>query len=171
MYGYYDHNTHLPNNGILNGQTTSIPNFNKENMYANFNQLASRSIFHEKNSNTNVGVQPKNITHNEQILYMRQKSEATEVIKPKSMMTHKQTEQPFQSNAGCSAAMHEGAQKRTNSESNITKYKHRRHNEPLNQMALQIMNGWYEQNAENPYPNKSQKEQVAKVSGITVSSQ
>ena len=30
------------------------------------------------------------------------------------------------------------------------------------------MNEWYEQNAENPYPNKSQKEQVAKVSGITM---
>ena len=105
MYGYYDHNTHLPNNGILNGQTTSIPNFNKENMYANFNQLASGSIFHEKNSNTKVGVQPKIITHNEQILYMRQKSEATEVIKPTSIVTHKQTEQLLQSNADCSAAI------------------------------------------------------------------
>ena len=73
-----------------------------------------------------------------------------------------------QGNAGCSAAIQEGPQKRTYSESNITQYKHRRHNETLNQMALQIINEWYEQNAENPYLNKAQKEQVAKVSGITM---
>ena len=47
--------------------------------------------------------------------------------------------------------------------------KRRRHNEPLNYMALQVMNSWYEQNLSNPYPTKAQKELLAEQGGINVS--
>ena len=47
--------------------------------------------------------------------------------------------------------------------------KRRRHNEPLNYMALQVMNTWYETHLDNPYPSKEQKEFLAEQGGITVS--
>lgn len=46
--------------------------------------------------------------------------------------------------------------------------KRRRHNEPLNYLALQVMNTWYEDNLDNPYPSKEQKQQLAEQGGITV---
>ena len=45
----------------------------------------------------------------------------------------------------------------------------RRHNEPLNVVALEVMNSWYQENLSNPYPNKLEKEELARKGGITVS--
>ena len=47
--------------------------------------------------------------------------------------------------------------------------KRRRHNEPLNYVALQVMNNWYEAHLDNPYPTKEQKESLAEEGGISVS--
>ena len=44
----------------------------------------------------------------------------------------------------------------------------RRHNEPLNNTALQAMNEWYACNALNPYPSKADKEELAKKGGISL---
>ena len=44
----------------------------------------------------------------------------------------------------------------------------RRHNEPLNQHALDVMTRWYQTNTANPYPNKAVKEQLARDGGISV---
>ena len=46
--------------------------------------------------------------------------------------------------------------------------KKRRHNEPLNQRALEVMNDWYIKNKENPYPTKAEKDKIAKDGGITL---
>ncbi|KAK7505433.1 hypothetical protein BaRGS_00003178 [Batillaria attramentaria] len=42
-----------------------------------------------------------------------------------------------------------------------------RHNEPLNQRAVSIMNDWYCRNEENPYPTKEEKERMAFEGSIT----
>lgn len=46
--------------------------------------------------------------------------------------------------------------------------KRRRHNEPLNNAALSVMNEWYEEHAENPYPTKAEKDDIAKRGGISL---
>jgi hypothetical protein len=43
-----------------------------------------------------------------------------------------------------------------------------RHNEPLNQHAIDIMQKWYEANKNNPYPTKEDKIIMAKEGGITI---
>ena len=55
------------------------------------------------------------------------------------------------------------------SEQDYQPMKRRRHNEPLNYMALQVMNNWYETHLDNPYPTKEQKEYLAEQGGISVS--
>ncbi|KAK6180728.1 hypothetical protein SNE40_008726 [Patella caerulea] len=46
--------------------------------------------------------------------------------------------------------------------------KRARHNEPLNQDAISVMQRWYEQNKENPYPSKQDKEDIARLGGISI---
>ncbi|KAH3887410.1 uncharacterized protein LOC127843832 [Dreissena polymorpha] len=52
--------------------------------------------------------------------------------------------------------------------SSSSEYNRRRHNEPLNNHALDVMNEWYQTHSENPYPNKAQKEELSKRGGITI---
>ncbi|XP_059168669.1 uncharacterized protein LOC131950493 isoform X2 [Physella acuta] len=42
-----------------------------------------------------------------------------------------------------------------------------RHNEPLNQLAINIMSQWFDEHVQNPYPSKADKEDMAKRGGIT----
>ena len=42
-----------------------------------------------------------------------------------------------------------------------------RHNEPLKQCAVEIMQLWYDKHVENPYPSKKDKEEMARQGGIT----
>ncbi|XP_060605402.1 uncharacterized protein LOC132757921 [Ruditapes philippinarum] len=60
------------------------------------------------------------------------------------------------------------AAKRKNESEISSDSKRRRHNEPLSNKALQVMNEWYEQHLENPYPTKAEKEDLAKRGGITL---
>jgi hypothetical protein len=60
------------------------------------------------------------------------------------------------------------AAKRKNESETSSENKRRRHNEPLSNKALQVMNEWYEQHLENPYPTKAEKEDLAKRGGITL---
>ena len=54
-------------------------------------------------------------------------------------------------------------------ETAVVKPVRRRHNEPLNIVALDVMNEWYLDNLSNPYPSKTEKEELARKGGITVS--
>ena len=42
-----------------------------------------------------------------------------------------------------------------------------RHNEPLNQTAVNLMQVWYQEHLKNPYPTKDEKEQMALAGGIS----
>lgn len=50
----------------------------------------------------------------------------------------------------------------------IATNKRQRHNQPLNNDAVKVMMNWYETHQESPYPNKAEKEQMAKEGGISV---
>jgi hypothetical protein len=50
----------------------------------------------------------------------------------------------------------------------IATNKRQRHNQPLNNDAVKVMMRWYETHQESPYPNKAEKEQMAKEGGISV---
>lgn len=60
------------------------------------------------------------------------------------------------------------AVKRKNESEASSDNKRRRHNEPLSNKALLVMNEWYEQHLENPYPTKAEKEELARRGGITL---
>ncbi|XP_063418624.1 uncharacterized protein LOC134701406 [Mytilus trossulus] len=46
--------------------------------------------------------------------------------------------------------------------------KRQRHNQPLNNDAIKVMMTWYETHRDSPYPNKAEKDQMAKDGGISV---
>lgn len=58
--------------------------------------------------------------------------------------------------------------KRKSESEQVNDGKRRRHNEPLNNDALSVMNVWYEEHAENPYPTKPEKDDIAKRGGISL---
>lgn len=85
--------------------------------------------------------------------------------------TETKSEPKFANMAEYQSAKRSAAQKRKNlstSDDSEQSNGRRRHNEPLNNMALQVMNNWYQQNSENPYPSKAEKEELARRGGITL---
>lgn len=120
---------------------------------------------------------PKQMGVSNHNLYMQSANQKSVSNYVKSDVKSDKKEPQFASMAEFQQAKRSAAKKRKLSSSSSsssassleTSDKRRRHNEPLNNMALEVMNNWYLSNSENPYPTKTQKEELAKQGGITLS--